>query len=93
MSLDDTELRMVDCVMRGEFFWMRMENGTLKQLFAVNVRLFSYAGEVVFESREPCPYIVAYFWEHGIVIERGEQEGKVYVRDLRDRQFQSNEAG
>jgi hypothetical protein len=90
MSPDGDEVRMMDCVMRGEFFWMRTENGALKQLVAVNVRLFSYAGEIVFESREPNPYVVAHFWQDGIVIEHGEAEGKVYVRDLRDRQFQRN---
>lgn len=90
MSLDGAEMRMMDCLMRGEFFWMRTENGALKQVVAVNVQLFTHAGEVVFESREPSPYIVAHFWENGMVIERGEHEGKVYVRDLRDRQFQSN---
>jgi len=73
--------------MKGEFFWLRTENGALKQLFAVNATTFSYSGEKVFESREPT-HVVAHFWENGIVIERGEHEGKVYVRDLRDRQFQ-----
>jgi hypothetical protein len=90
MSMDDRELRLMDCLMKGEFFWMRTEDGTLKQLLAVNVRKFSYAGEVVFESQEPSPYVVAHFWDNGIVIERGEHEGRVYVRDLRDRQFQSH---
>jgi hypothetical protein len=65
-----------------------MENGNLRRLLAVNARSFKYAGETVFESREVIPYVQAYFWDNGIVIERGENEGKVYVRDLRDRQFQ-----
>jgi heparinase II/III-like protein len=88
MSTGRSELQIIDCSMKGEFFWMRTENGALKQLFAVNATAFSYAGETVFESREPNPYVVAHFWDNGIVIERGEGEGKVYVRDLRDRQFQ-----
>jgi hypothetical protein len=45
-------------------------------------------GETVFESKEVIPYVQAYFWDNGILIELGEHEGKVYVRDLRDRQFQ-----
>jgi hypothetical protein len=90
MSMEDADMQLIDCSMRGEFFWMRMENGTLRQLLAVNARSFSYGGEQVFESAEVIPYVQAYFWENGMVIERGENEGKVYVRDLRDRQFQRN---
>lgn len=85
----DGDLNMLDCTMRGEFFWMRMQNGNLCRLLAVNASSFKYGGETVFESKEPIPYVQAYFWDNGIVIERGgENEGKVYVRDLRDRQFQ-----
>ena len=90
MSTGRSELQIIDCSMQGEFFWLRTQNGVLKQLFAVNATAFSYGGENVFESREPNPYVVAHFWDDGIVIEHGEGEGKVYVRDLRDRQFQRN---
>ena len=77
--------------MRGEFFWMRLENGNLCRLLAINARFFKFGGETVFDSKEPIPYVQAYFWESGIVIERGDaNEGKVYVRDLRDRQFQQH---
>jgi hypothetical protein len=86
----DGDLHLNGCEMRGEFFWMRLQNGDLHRLLAVNSRFFSYSGETVFESPEPIPYVQAYFWEHGIVIERGEREGTVYVRDFRDRQFQRN---
>jgi Heparinase II/III-like protein/Heparinase II/III N-terminus len=87
VSSGRSELHLIDCAMKGEFFWLRTENGVLKQLFAVNARAFTYGGEKVFDSREPT-YVVAHFWDNGIVIERGEDEGNVYVRDLRDRQFQ-----
>jgi hypothetical protein len=90
MSMEDADMQLIDCSMRGEFFWMRLENGTLRQLLAVNAHTFSYAGEQVFQSAEVIPYVQAYFWDNGMVIERGEDEGKVYVRDLRDRQFQRN---
>jgi hypothetical protein len=90
MCIEDGDLHLNDCVMRGEFFWMRLQNGELQRLVAVNAHSFSYTDETVFESQSPIPYVQAYFWENGIVIERGEQEGKVYVRDLRDRQFQRN---
>jgi hypothetical protein len=88
MSMDHSELQIIDCTMRGEFFWMRTANGALKQVLAINARSFTHAGEVVFESNEPSPYVVAHIWNNGIVIERGGQEDIVYVRDLRDRQFQ-----
>jgi hypothetical protein len=88
MSSDDGNLQLLDCVMRGEFFWMRTENGVLKRLLAVNARSFAYAGETLLESNEVIPYVQVYFWENGMVIERGEHEGKVYVRDLRNRQLQ-----
>jgi hypothetical protein len=90
MAVEDGDLQLIDCSMRGEFFWLRTENGNLNRLLAVNAYSFSYAGEVIFESKEKIPYVQAYFWENGIVIERGEHEGKVYVRDMRDRQFQRN---
>ena len=88
MASEEGDLHFIDCVMRGEFFWMRTENGNLHRLLAVNARSFIYAGETVFESEKVIPYVQVYFWEHGMVIERGEHEGKVYVRDLRDRQLQ-----
>jgi hypothetical protein len=86
----DGDLHLVDCAMRGEFFWMRLENGCLRRLLAVNAHSFSYAGETVFDSDVPVSHLQAHFWDSGIVIERGEHEGRVYVRDLRDRQFQRN---
>jgi hypothetical protein len=67
-----------------------LQNGELHRLVAVNAHLFTYSNETVFESQQPIPYVQAYFWEDGLVIERGEREGQVYVRDLRDRQFQRN---
>jgi hypothetical protein len=90
MCREDRDFHLNDCVMRGEFFWLRLQNGDLQHLVAVNAKSFSRADENVFESQSSIPYVQAYFWEEGIVIERGDGEGKVYVRDLRDRQFQRN---
>jgi len=67
---------------------MRMENGNLRRLLAVSAHSFSYGGETVFESEQRIVSIQAHFWDSGIVIERGDHEGKIYVRDLRDIQFQ-----
>lgn len=85
----DGDLHMQDWIMRGEFFWMRLENGSLSRLLAVNAYSFKHGAETIFESKQPIPYVQAYFWDSGIVIERGDaNEGNLYVRDLRDRQFQ-----
>ncbi len=93
MAAPDSEVHLIDCSMRGEFFWMRMRDGALCQLLAVNARAFCYSGQTIFESPDAVPYVQAYLWENGMVIERGGHERKVYVRDLRDRQFQRNGTG
>ena len=87
-AMEDGDLHLIDYTMRGEFFWLRTENSNLRRLFAVNAYSFTYMGETVFESKEVIPYVQAYFFDNGILIELGEHEGKVYVRDMRDRQFQ-----
>ena len=89
-AVQDGELRLTDYTMRGEFFWLRTERGGLRRLFAVNAYSFSYAGETVFESEQAVPYVQASFCDKSILIETGEDEGKLYVRDLRHRQFQRN---
>jgi hypothetical protein len=91
-SLDNAPFQLLEFGFHGEFFWIRTQNGVPVQLLAVNARLFRTSSEVVFESADGIPYVSAHFWENGIVIERAPEgtvhEGKVYVRDLRDRQFQ-----
>jgi hypothetical protein len=89
-SPDSREIVLSNCRMRGEVFWMRSQQGVLKQLVGINAASFTVNGEVLFESDKPIPYVVVHLWENGMVIERGEHEGKVYVRDFRDRQFQRN---
>ena len=97
MAAEDGDLQLMDCVMCGEFFWLRTENGNLRRVMAANARSFRHAGETVFDSPQVIPYVQAHFWDDGMVIEKGERDsvqqaitnqGKVYVRDLRDRQFQ-----
>jgi hypothetical protein len=90
LAMEDGELHFLDYVMRGELFWLRTSEGRLRRIFALNARFFSCGGETIFESGCVIPYVQAHFWENGIVIQRGDNEGKVYVRDLRDRQFQRN---
>jgi hypothetical protein len=88
LGCPDRELHLMGYVMRGEFFWLRTLHGQLRKLLAVNACSFSRHGDMVFENTEAIPYVQTEFWENGILTERGENEGKVYVRDLRDRQFQ-----
>jgi hypothetical protein len=90
-SIDNSaELRLLDFAMAGEFFWLRTENGVLRRLLAINARLFASSGDVIFGESTPISHVMVHIWDNGMVIERGEEEGQVYVRDLRDRQFQSN---
>ena len=88
VAVEDGDMQLLDYEMRGEFFWLRTENSSLHRLLAVNAYSFRYRGETIFESSEMIPYVQAYFWDNGILIERGDDERKVYVRDLRDRQLQ-----
>lgn len=79
-----------DCTFKGEIVWIRSQDGALKEIIAINAKQLSLGGETIFESEEPVPYVLAHVWENSMVIERGEEGGKVYVRDLRYRQFQRN---
>jgi hypothetical protein len=72
MAVEDGDLRLMEYGMRGEFFWIRTCQGSLCRLLAVNAYSFSYSGETVFQSDERVPCVQAYFWENGILIERGE---------------------
>jgi hypothetical protein len=91
-SIDDsyTELQLMDFRMRGDFFWIRTENGTLRRLLAINALSFAISGDEIFQENVPISHVMVHVWDNGMVIERGQEEGKVYVRDLRDRQLQSN---
>ena len=50
MTVGDGELHLMDCVMRGEFFWLRLQNGNLRRVLAVNAHSFRHGGETVFDS-------------------------------------------
>jgi hypothetical protein len=94
LSVQDSTLRLMDYTLRGEFFWIRTENGVLRRLLAVNARFFSNNGDEIFSSDKVIPYVDVHFWETGMVIECGdrdsteENDSYIYVRDLRDRQLQ-----
>ena len=81
-------MRLMDFSMSGELFWIRTINGAVRQLMAVNASSFAISGETIFQERQPLSHVSVHLWENGMLIEHGDEEGKVYVRDLRDRQFQ-----
>jgi hypothetical protein len=87
-SIEDAALQILDYKMRGEFFWLRNRKGVPTELLAVNALSFEIAGHAVLECEERRSHVRVHFWEGGMVIEQDGVEGKVYVRDLRDRQFQ-----
>jgi hypothetical protein len=89
-SPESQEVHVQDYAMRGELFWLRTQEGLLRQVIAINATRFALRRETIFESEAPIPYVVVHLWENGMVIERGENEGQLYVRDLRYRQFQRN---
>jgi hypothetical protein len=83
-------LQVDDMSMCGEVFWLRRQHGVLRQVIAVNASMLTRAGDVLFEEREPVSHVFVHLWENGMVIQRGDEEGNVYVRDLRGREFQRN---
>jgi hypothetical protein len=83
VAVEDGDLRFMEYAMRGEFFWLRTEGGGLRRLLAVNAYSFSYAGQTVFESLQPIPYLQVSFWENGMLIEDG-QTLSLRERTVRD---------
>jgi hypothetical protein len=81
-----TLLQVMDFRLTGELFWMRMENGVLRQLFAVNASKIQWAGQDILAEHQPVPHVMVHLWDNGLIIERGDQEEQVYVRDFGDRQ-------
>src|SRR5262249_45448757 len=67
MGVENGDLKFNDCLMRGELFWMRMEDGNLRRVFAVNAYAFRRAGQTIFESGEMIPYVQVDFCDNGIL--------------------------
>jgi len=42
--------------MLGEFFWLRLDGGVLKQVLAVRARSLDRGGHDIFRRSEPGPY-------------------------------------
>jgi hypothetical protein len=78
-------LQVLDFQLAGELFWMRMENGALRQLFGLSASKIQWAGEDILAEPHPVPHVMVHLWDNGLIIEKGGQEA-VYVRDFGDRE-------
>ena len=56
LSTADSELAVAGFCMHGEFFWLRLEGGVLKQVLAVRARSLDCGGRNIFRRSEPGPY-------------------------------------
>jgi hypothetical protein len=56
LSTGDSEMAVADFRMRGEFFWLRLEGGVLKQVLAVRACSLDRGGRSIFRRSEPGPY-------------------------------------
>jgi hypothetical protein len=57
LSTGDSEMTVAGFRMRGEFFWLRLESGVLKQVVAIRASGLDRGGAVVFQRSEPGPYL------------------------------------
>jgi hypothetical protein len=55
-STGDSEITVADFRMLGEFFWLRLDGGVLKQVLAVRARSLDRGGHDIFRRSEPGPY-------------------------------------
>jgi hypothetical protein len=55
-SIGNGEIRAAGFRMQGEFFWLRTEDGILKQIVAIRACSLSHHGRNVFQRSEPGPY-------------------------------------
>ena len=58
-STSDSEMALAGFRMRGEFFWLRLEGGVLKQVLAVRACSLDRGGRDIFRRSEPGPYFGA----------------------------------
>ena len=65
LSTGDSEMAVADFRMRGEFFWLRLEGGVLKQVLAVRACGMDRGGQSIFRRSEPGPYfgVIDAGWE------------------------------
>ena len=56
LSTGDSEMAVADFHLRGEFFWLRLEGGVLKQVMAVRACGLDRGGKSIFRRSEPGLY-------------------------------------
>jgi hypothetical protein len=57
LSTGDSEMTVADFRMRGEFFWMRLAGGEIKQVLAIQAISLDRGGLNIFRRSEPGPYV------------------------------------
>lgn len=75
--------------LRGEFFWLRTENGRFERAFATAAHSLHWDGEAVFESERALPGVSAGLAYGRPVIEEFETGDQTHVRHLRDHQLRA----
>jgi hypothetical protein len=56
LSTGDSEVTVADFRMRGEFFWLRLEGGVLKQVLAIRASSLDRGPRAIFRNSQPGPY-------------------------------------
>ena len=88
LSAADREVTSGRYRLRGEFFWLREEDGLPRQILAVNARSVRVDTSWVFCNSDPIAHVSARFDRSGMEIERADTKERLHVRDLRDREFE-----
>lgn len=57
LSTGDSEIAVAHFRLWGEFFWLRLEGGVLRQVLAVRARSLDRGGRNIFRRSEPGPYV------------------------------------
>jgi hypothetical protein len=57
LSTGDSEIVVEDIRLRGEFCWMRLESGAVRQVMAVRARGLDRGDRAIFQRSEPGPYL------------------------------------
>jgi len=57
LSTGDSEMAVADFRLRGEFFWMRLEGGEIKQILAIQAMSLDRGGRNIFRRSQPGPYV------------------------------------
>jgi hypothetical protein len=56
LSTGDAEIAVAGFHLRGEFFWLRLEAGVLKQVLAIRANSLDRGSRAIFRNSQPGPY-------------------------------------